>query len=269
MGYLVLRSPSRRWQAVVDAGPHGGSHGHRDKLALYLYGERGAWQPAPGVPPYGSRLRAEHYATTAAHPTFRVDGLDQAECAGEVLAWHVGPESASATVAADDAFPGVRARRHLVMTDDHLLDVLHLSSEQPRHLTLGLRPARPLDVAVVGDTGHTRWRTDGAGQERLSGLHRSTAASLFEVVPGRGPSDRPTPPLGVVDWSADAAEAWFVSLYQLDGDGSTAVEAIDLAEDADGLTVTLCATTTGSGEPVRHRFAGIPRPTTPHPERTS
>ena len=53
--------PSRRLHAVLDAGPHGGSHGHLDKLALYLYGER-----SPGSRRRGyrrTRVRcARHYA---------------------------------------------------------------------------------------------------------------------------------------------------------------------------------------------------------------
>ena len=271
VGYLVLRSPSRRWHAVVDAGPHGGSHGHRDKLALYLYAARGAWQPAPGVPPYGSRLRAGHYATTAAHPTFRVDGRDQAECAGEVLDWSIAPHETSATVAVDGAFPGVRARRHLVMTEGYLLDALHVTSERPAHLSVGLRPARPLDFTLVGDTGHSRWLADGAGaDERLRGLHRSTPAGSFEVVPGRGPSDQPSPPLGVVDWGTDASAAWFVSLYQVEGSAPAPLGTLDLLAEEHGLTVTL----TGASGSVRHRFESGPAPSTtdsahPFPERTS
>ncbi len=71
-GYAVLRGSGLH--AVVDFGPHGGSHGHRDKLALYLYGANTPWQPDPGQVPYAHRGWRQHYASTAAHPTFSVDG---------------------------------------------------------------------------------------------------------------------------------------------------------------------------------------------------
>ena len=66
--------PRRHVQAVLDAGPHGGSHGHLDKLGRLPVRGAIAWQPAPGVPPYASPLRRGYYARTIAHPTIRVDG---------------------------------------------------------------------------------------------------------------------------------------------------------------------------------------------------
>lgn len=99
-GYAVLRGGGIH--AVVDFGSHGGAHGHQDKLALYLYGPSAAWQPDPGQVPYGSRSWRAHYAETRSHPTFSVDGLDQAECSG-VLVAH---DDTSITVRCDGAYPG-------------------------------------------------------------------------------------------------------------------------------------------------------------------
>ena len=53
-GYAIVRSHGLH--AVVDFGAHGGSHGHRDKLSLYLYGPGTAWQPDPGQVPYGHHV---------------------------------------------------------------------------------------------------------------------------------------------------------------------------------------------------------------------
>ncbi|WP_407111655.1 heparinase II/III family protein [Streptomyces sp. DSM 116494] len=78
-GFAVFRSAGVH--ALLDAGPHGGGHGHQDKLSLYLYADDGtAWQPDSGQVPYAHRNLRRHYASTFAHPTFRVDGTEQRPC---------------------------------------------------------------------------------------------------------------------------------------------------------------------------------------------
>ncbi|WP_106537574.1 heparinase II/III domain-containing protein [Haloactinopolyspora alba] len=212
-GILVLRDPDDTWQAVVDAGAHGGSHGHLDKLALYLYGPDGPWQPAPGVPPYGSPLRRGHYARTLAHPTVRVGDADQASCTGRIEEWNAAPP-ARAVVSADDAFPGVMLRRSLIMTEDYLLDVVRVRTEsgEEQKVVLGSRPAARLDVRSMGDGWRTRWASANGGTS-LSGIHAASVPAVLDVVPGRGPSVDPAAFLAAADWTATAADVTFVSAY--------------------------------------------------------
>ncbi|MPZ25005.1 MAG: hypothetical protein GEV12_00760 [Micromonosporaceae bacterium] len=212
-GYAVLRPPDASWLAVLDFGPHGGSHGHLDKLALYLYGDRVAWQPDPGVVPYGSRMRHDVYRTTRAHPTFSVDGAEQAECAGRLLRW-TGDPPAAVVAAADHAYPGVFARRHLVvfdggLPDGGLLDVLELRADRERALAVHLRPAVP--VTVRAEAG--RWRTDWEGAVPLAGWHACSVASELAVVPGWAPADDPSRPIRWLDWTASAPAAVFATLW--------------------------------------------------------
>lgn len=245
VGYAVLRSPDGSWQAILDAGPHGGSHGHLDKLGLYLYGPSGPWQPAPGVPPYASTLRKGYYARTLAHPTVQVDGLDQAESSGTVVSWStpdgqtLSPTSgapgttASVLARADDAYPGVRLSRHVVMEDEYLLDVVTVSCDRERDITLALRPAGRLDVTADGDGWTTRWSgPDGRGPE-LHGVHRASAGAALVGRPGRGPSDDPARALTVGDWQTRATQVTYVSAYSTQG----AVESVELLEAAGALTV--------------------------------
>ncbi|NEE01916.1 heparinase II/III domain-containing protein [Phytoactinopolyspora halotolerans] len=215
-GAVVLRDPADTWQAVVDAGPHGGSHGHLDKLALYLYGADEPWQPAPGVPPYGSPLRRGHYTRTVAHPTVRIDGADQQPCTGTVLAWEPGPP-ARLLVGADDAFPGAGLRRAVIMNDEYLLDAVCVTvpSGAEHVVDLGLRPGGTLDIRTEPDgTWCSRWDTGGTV---LHGRHVATAPSTLATVPGRGPSDDPAAVVAVADWtatcSATCSAVAFVSVY--------------------------------------------------------
>lgn len=210
-GILVLRDPDDTWQAVVDAGPHGGSHGHLDKLALYLYGTDEPWQPAPGVPPYGSGLRREHYARTLAHPTVRVDGADQQPCTGRVEVWEAGTIT-RAVVTADDAFDGITLRREVIMRGRYLLDVVQVrvTSGDERHIALGLRPGARLGVRVTPAGWRTLWN---AGGRQLHGVHTASCPAAMEVVPGRGPSDDPVV-VSAADWTATISDAvTFASAY--------------------------------------------------------
>jgi hypothetical protein len=202
-GYAVLRGSGLH--AVVDFGPHGGSHGHRDKLALYLYGATTSWQPDPGQVPYGHASWRRYYASAAAHPTYSVDGLEQAECGGRL----VEATDRSVTVECTDVFPGVTARRRLTLTDDGLLDELTIEAERPSRLTAHLRPAVPVEVRP--DT--TRW----SGDEVLLGEHSCDVPAEFAARPGPGPADDPQRVVTHIDWTAyDATAATFRSTYRVE-----------------------------------------------------
>ncbi|WP_029253970.1 heparinase II/III domain-containing protein [Paraoerskovia marina] len=211
VGYAVLRDGRDRLQAVLDAGPHGGAHGHLDKLAVYLYGAD-AWQPAPGVPPYASRLRRGHYARTVAHPTVRVDGYDQRETSGQILEWDAARGRVTASA---EPFVGVRVRRSLVMGDGVLADVVTVTCTDgvPHDISLGLRPAVGLDVRTVPQGAVSTWQGDGA---RLHGVHVSSVPAVMQAGPGRGPSHDPAAPQHVADWTVHAERVVLASLYVLD-----------------------------------------------------
>ncbi|SDD63504.1 Heparinase II/III-like protein [Sanguibacter gelidistatuariae] len=211
VGYAVLRDCDDTWQAVLDAGPHGGSHGHLDKLGLYLYGAAAPWQPAPGVPPYASRLRHGYYARTVAHPTVRVDDADQTESTGALTTWDTDGTTTRVMARADSSYPGVRLSREVVMTADYLLDVVTAEAETERTMTLGLRPAVPLEITAQGEGWVSRWT--GSARTDLHGLHAASVPSAIELTPGRGPSNDPARLLALGEWTARAACVSWVSVY--------------------------------------------------------
>jgi hypothetical protein len=226
VGYAVVRTGGV--QAVLDAGPHGGSHGHRDKLALYLYGERTPWQPDPGQVPYASPLRG-HYASTCAHPAFAVDGLEQAECGG---ALDDAPDGAVARC--DQAYAGVRATRRLVRGASYLLDVLHVAAGGRRRIEALLRPGVEF-TAVELPEGVVRTKWNGA--EELAGWHVASPPAAFAVGPGYGTADGPQRFRSRVDWSADAESVTFVSVYQAAG-STPAVTGVRLVGAEVHVTLT-------------------------------
>ena len=240
-GYVVLHDYADTLTAILDAGPHGGSHGHLDKLGLYLYGEGVAWQPAPGVPPYGSHLRREYYARTRAHPTVRIDDQDQRTATGTVDVVELDRTADVDRVVAGsgEALDGVQATREVVRTPSYLLDVVRVRVTEPtagpgtteRTMTLGLRPAVPLEVTALSGGWRTLWR--GPLGRDLHGFHRATTASTLVASPGRGPSDDPAALWAIGDWTAWGTEACFVSVYCL---GEARVADLELQTSGTGVT---------------------------------
>jgi hypothetical protein len=223
-GYAVLAGDGYR--AVLDLGPHGGSHGHLDKLALYLYGDSARWQPAYGVPPYGHPWRKGYYRTTAAHPTLTVDGADQAEADGRLLYWRCAGSSAEIGAAAD-VFDAVRFERHVRAEPGWLLDVVRVRADRERDLTLHLRTDVDVTVRAVPGGAVTHWPGDAG----LTGHHTaagSPAQTAFTTAPDLGPADDPQRTRPHLRWTTRATTAVFASVY---GPAGTGIEALRLEPD--------------------------------------
>ncbi|MBO0912954.1 heparinase II/III domain-containing protein, partial [Streptomyces laculatispora] len=217
--------------AVLDFGPHGGSHGHRDKLSLYLYGDTTAWQPDPGQVPYAHAEFRDLYASTKAHPAFRVDGAEQAECTGALL----GSDSRSVSAEVTTAYEGVRAVRRIVAGEGFLVDLLTVTAGEARRITAQLRPGTALDVQLQA-TGPVR--TTWYGDETLHGWHTHRAGVPVRPVstPGPGPADDPQRVRTRVDFTAVTDRVTFASVYQA---GSAGPAVTDVRLEDDGLAVRL------------------------------
>ncbi|WP_405658863.1 heparinase II/III-family protein [Streptomyces sp. NBC_01166] len=228
-GYGVVRAAGIH--ALLDFGPHGGSHGHRDKLSLYLYGDTTPWQPDPGQVPYAHAEFRDMYASTEAHPAFRVDGAEQAECAGALLA----SDARSVTAEVTTAYEGVRAVRRVVAAGCCLVDLLTVTGREVRRVTGQLRPGTALDVQHQA-TGPVR--TTWYGDETLHGWHTHTPGAEVRPFsrPGPGPADDPQRTRTWVDFTGEAERITFASVYQAASAGP-AVTGVRL--DGEELTVEL------------------------------
>ncbi|NOU95286.1 heparinase [Paenibacillus sp. LMG 31456] len=131
-GFAVGRNPNNGLSFLVDFGPHGGSHGHYDKLHLSLQHQGGAFTPDLGMVPYGSSLRKEWFAETASHNTVSVGGKSQAIHEGRCKQFTESQDSVYAWLQSDAAYEGGLLERHLLLTDEWLLDwfEVNLNSEQ-------------------------------------------------------------------------------------------------------------------------------------------
>ena len=128
-GLAVLRDGERSY-ALLDYGPHGGGHGHPDKLNLVVWAD-GRWlAPDLGTPGYGVPLYPSWYKQSLAHNLVVVDQASQQATTGKLLHFGVAAEVKVADASADGAYPGVQNRRTIFLTRNYLLEVCRLSSEQ-------------------------------------------------------------------------------------------------------------------------------------------
>ena len=120
-GHAVLRGGAggeERW-LLLKYGPHGGGHGHPDKLALDLHAFGRPLAPDLGTPGYGIPLNRSWYRHTLAHNTVLLDGAPQPPATGELVRFVPPGEGAFAVADARVSWPtdapapyaGVAARR--------------------------------------------------------------------------------------------------------------------------------------------------------------
>jgi hypothetical protein len=134
-GHAILRTNGPAGlTAAMTFGPYGGFHGHFDKLSFVFCG----FEKELGVDPGRARSQAYRlpihknwYKATISHNAVLVDGKSQEAATGKLLQFQQGDGFATVAARCDDAYPGVRHTRRLVLTDSYLLvlDQLHSDGE--------------------------------------------------------------------------------------------------------------------------------------------
>lgn len=125
LGYAILRNTNV--YALLDYGPHGGVHGHYDKLNLVLFatGDGGKADELGGEPVfhrYEDPLHGEWTRQTVAHNTMAVDESCQLDCTGRLLVFEDTPQvkvMRGEAVAAS----GALLDRTVIVTEDAVLDL--------------------------------------------------------------------------------------------------------------------------------------------------
>ena len=159
LGAAMLRhgEGSRQVCAHLDYGPHGGAHGHPDKLSVILYGLGTLLAPDPGSLAYSVPLHAEWYRQTIAHNTVAVDLESQIPASGTCTLFHSEPGFAIAQARCDTATTsGVRMRRTVLLAPDFMVDVFDVDSTVPHTWdwawhNVGVQvPAMPTTLRTTG-----------------------------------------------------------------------------------------------------------------------
>ena len=171
-GFGVIRRDHGRIFVALDYGHTGGSHGHPDRLNLWLVnGDRRIFEDV-GTGSYVERT-LHWYRSTLAHNAPLIDGRSQEPVDGSLRAWDVQPAfswiDADAPVA-----PGVSVRRSVVVAEGYLIDRVQWTAD--REVTFDL------PMHVESDVQGARWEnrnlTGGSGLE--DGFEFVTEAQMAE-----------------------------------------------------------------------------------------
>ncbi|MGB0384478.1 MAG: alginate lyase family protein [Ardenticatenaceae bacterium] len=123
-GIAVLRAND--WEKSIylalDYGPHGGSHGHYDKLGFVLYARDTMMGIDPGTQSYAAPTHESWDEQTIAHNTVVVDGQSQAEATGTPHRFAALPGLAMVAVDAGEAYTTTDLLRTMLVSSDYVLD---------------------------------------------------------------------------------------------------------------------------------------------------
>jgi hypothetical protein len=187
-GYVILRPAAtagfeQRQHLLLKYGPHGGGHGHPDKLSLSLYAHGHRWSPDLGTPGYGLDLFETWYRQTMSHNTVTVDGLSQPAASGDICAFYDEGEFqvADAAVAWQEGpYAGVAMRRAILARSDYYLDIFLVQADRRRRGDWIFRSRgecnSELPVLAGGSLG-----AEGEGYQHVSDVRRAVVDGDFRI----------------------------------------------------------------------------------------
>ena len=103
--------------------PHGGGHGHFDKLNLMLYANGREWLLDPGRLAYNFPEYKTWVKETVAHNTVTLGGQSQRATTGKLLFLQQGNGFSACGAQSEGAYAGARLTRFLLLTPDFLAAV--------------------------------------------------------------------------------------------------------------------------------------------------
>jgi oligo-alginate lyase len=127
-GFATLRNTKNDFTIVTKFGPHGGAHGHFDKLGFVLYAQGRVLGVDPGNQLYGLPLHHEWDAMTVAHNTVSVDQERQSAATGRLLDWETGDNWTAVSMDAGPVYPDVDLQRTILLTPEYSLIIDHDTS---------------------------------------------------------------------------------------------------------------------------------------------
>jgi hypothetical protein len=246
-GYAILRdtpsiSPAEDDQQrylLLKYGPHGGGHGHPDKLNLILYGYGQRFSADLGSPGYGLDLFESWYRQTVSHNTITIDGRSQPPATGMIHAYHTTGAfqvaDASVRWSGDEVQPygGVAMRRVILARPDYFLDIVLVDAGAHRRVDWIYHNAGMATASLTGQPAGSM-ESEGEGYQHIMQTQRAIASEDFcvtwqmeradlqlfcagqpggEIILGQAPGNPPTELRTVLIHRRRAAKTAYLSLF--------------------------------------------------------
>jgi len=122
-GFARLHAATGDFTEVIKFGPHGGGHGHLDKLGEVIYAHDGMMSVDPGTQFYGVASHDTWDRSTVAHNTVVVDERSQDKATGKLIQWQADSEFTAVEVDAGPVYAGILLRRRVIMTPRYILEI--------------------------------------------------------------------------------------------------------------------------------------------------
>lgn len=122
-GYATLRAKNNDLSIILKFGPHGGGHGHYDKLGEIVYAENRTQAVDPGTQLYGMALHKEWDQMSVAHNTITADELRQDQATGKLLTWADENSYVAVTASGGPVYKFADLTRSILVTDEYALQV--------------------------------------------------------------------------------------------------------------------------------------------------
>ncbi len=125
LGYAILRGKDAGDETflLMDYGPHGGTHGHPDKLNLILFADGDELAGEPQGYRYEDARHGEWTRPSIAHWTLSVDEHAQSPTTGKLLCFHDAGDVKIMRGVSDGAYPGVVLDRTVVQMPGYVVDL--------------------------------------------------------------------------------------------------------------------------------------------------
>jgi MYXO-CTERM domain-containing protein len=189
-GYAVLRAGAGDDEIylALDFGPHGGWHGHLDKLGFVLFARGAVLGVDPGTQSYAAPTHETWDRVTIAHNTVVVDGASQAESQGQLHRFAALPGISAVTADGGGAYESAALTRTVIVSEGHVIDSFHVESLDggPHDVDwiyheVGT-PTTALPLAPYAGLPAT-----GDGYQHLTGEAAATTDDVFTVTFAAGP----------------------------------------------------------------------------------
>lgn len=177
-GYAILsrgQNADATW-LCFKYGPHGGGHGHPDKLNFVLAAHNEMIGMDPGTCKYGLPVRPGWYKTTFSHNVLIVDETEQASAEGKFRLFERVDEVDCCIAEAGPIYEGVRHLRLVALVDENtIVFVGRVLCDEPRLLDIAYHH-RGSWTALPGGT---RWiPPDKDGYRYLQNASARTATGI-------------------------------------------------------------------------------------------